>query len=45
MDLGLGNRVCVVLASSDGIGAGVARALQEEGAREALSGRAHARQG
>jgi len=43
MDLGLGNRVCVVLASSDGLGAGVARALLEEGARVALSGRDTAR--
>jgi 3-oxoacyl-[acyl-carrier protein] reductase len=39
MDLGLRDRVAVVLASSAGLGLAVARALLEEGARVAISGR------
>lgn len=39
MDLGLGGKVAVVLASSGGLGFAVARALAAEGARVALSGR------
>ena len=39
MDLGLSGRAAVVLASSDGLGLAVARALLEEGARVAISGR------
>lgn len=43
MDLGLKNRSAVVLASSTGLGFAIARALAEEGARVALSGRDPAR--
>ncbi len=39
MDLGLSDKVAVVLASSDGLGLAVARALLAEGARVAISGR------
>jgi 3-oxoacyl-[acyl-carrier protein] reductase len=39
MDLGLQDRVAVVLASTSGLGLAVARALLAEGARVALSGR------
>ena len=39
MDLGLGDKVAVVLASSSGLGFASARSLLEEGARVALSGR------
>ena len=39
MELGLSNRSAVVLASTSGLGLAVARALLEEGARVALSGR------
>ena len=39
MDLGLQDRAAVVLASSAGLGLAVARALLEEGARVAISGR------
>ena len=39
MDLGLKEKVAVVLASSDGLGAAVAEALAGEGARVAISGR------
>ena len=43
MDLGLSDKVAVVLASSDGLGFGAAAALVREGARVALSGRDPAR--
>ncbi len=39
MDLGLKNKTAVVLASSSGLGLGVAQALADEGARVAISGR------
>jgi len=39
MDLGLAGRTAVVLGSTDGLGLAVARALLEEGARVAVSGR------
>jgi len=43
MDLGLEGKRAVVLASTSGLGLGVARALAREGARVALSGRDPAR--
>jgi 3-oxoacyl-[acyl-carrier protein] reductase len=43
VDLGLGDRVCVVTGSSGGIGLATARALAEEGARVVVSGRDRAR--
>jgi len=43
MDLGLKDRVCVVLASTSGLGLAVARSLLAEGARVAVSGRDPAR--
>ncbi len=43
MDLGLKNRVAVVLGSTSGLGLAVARTLLEEGARVAISGRDAAR--
>lgn len=43
MDLGLDDKVAVVLASSDGLGFAAARALSAEGARVAISGRDVAR--
>src|SRR5262245_12798226 len=39
MDLGLENKVAVVLASTAGLGLASARALASEGARVAISGR------
>jgi len=39
MDLGLNDKCAVVLASTDGLGFAVARALASEGARVAISGR------
>ncbi len=39
MHLGLDDKIAVVLASSDGLGLAAARALHEEGARVAISGR------
>ncbi|HEY7398792.1 MAG TPA: SDR family oxidoreductase [Gaiellaceae bacterium] len=39
MDLGLGEKVCVVTGSTSGIGLEVARQLQDEGARVVTSGR------
>lgn len=39
MDLGLEDKVAVVLASTDGLGLAAARALAAEGARVAISGR------
>src|ERR671922_1261007 len=39
MELGLGDRVCVVTGSTTGIGLETARLLAEEGARVAVSGR------
>lgn len=39
MDLGLKNKNAVVLASTSGLGLGVAEALADEGARVAISGR------
>ena len=43
MDLGLTDRTAVVLGSSSGLGFAVARALLEEGARVAISGRSEDR--
>ena len=39
MDLGLKNKTAVVLASTSGLGLGVAQALADEGAKVAISGR------
>jgi NAD(P)-dependent dehydrogenase (short-subunit alcohol dehydrogenase family) len=39
MELGLADKVCIVTGSTGGIGLGVARLLQEEGARVVTSGR------
>lgn len=39
MDLGLKHKVAVVLASTDGLGLAAAKALADEGARVAISGR------
>ena len=39
MELGLGDKVCIITGSTSGIGLAVARLLRDEGARVVTSGR------